>query len=317
VFTKADFGTCVEVERLNILKGRYVLDENATISDVNKTLDEVLMYVNVYTNTDTFVIYRSLYESNGQFVSARFIIKPTAKGALYIGKYKETFEVFASATFYDKVIQRIGEWFALYKEATKLNANILELNQEVASICEEYDLPTKVNFTLGWGIQDITLNSIVIGLDAETIQNIPNLLVFNTIFDSKKEAYRRLIAESIKACKNPYDLFKMDNTFTHDLGIFTKCKITTLLRKAVHKSLNHLRKGIGYYETSDVFAVVEKVPLTEEQANALEGVLIVPFKDANVMDIKKGYTHLMVRYRVSPFDKSTGNGVALDLASII
>lgn len=316
MFTKKDFGKCDAQEKLAVLKGKYTLEKGATLEEVKETIDKVMFATKIYTDAPFYVVSKALYDDEGVFTSARFIIRPSSKSELYINEVKKIFVINACENFYDRLIQEVAVWFDTYNEYEKLDANVQALNAEVADVCEEKEIEMKVQFTLGSGIVDITPNSVVVGISDEVIRGLADLSLFNAIIEAKKENYRESIADAIALCNKPYDIVKVKNVFTKDLGIYARKSIHKLIREIVNRNVQHVRVGVGYYETDEVFAVVEKVAVTKDEEVA-EGVLVVENTNMSTAEAKKGLTHIAVSYKVLPFNKETGEPVELALEDII
>ena len=316
MFAKKEFGKCDAQEKLAVLKGKYTLEEGAKIEEVQNTIEEVMFATKIYTDAPLYVLSKALYDDNGVFTSARFILRPSAKAELFVSDVKKTFVITACENFYDKLIQEVAVWFDTYNEYEKLNENVEELNKEVADICEEREIEMQVKFTLGDGIVDITPNSVVLGISDDVIRGIGELSLFNSIIEAKKENYRNAIAEAIELCSQPYDIVKVKNVFTRDLGIYTRRNIHKLIRDVVNRNLEHVRIGVGYYDKDGVFAVVEKVAI-KEGTEVAENVIVVENTNMSTAEAKKGLTHIAVSYKVLPFNKETGEPVEIDLNTLV
>lgn len=319
MFSTKEFGGCEAQLKLAELKGKYTLEEGLTCEQVKEQIDKVMFATKIYTGAPAYVMSKALYsEEDDVFTSARFIIRPSSKAELTVDDVKKTFVINAEEDFFDKLITKVAEWFDEYNEYAKFEANLTALNNEVIEICTEKEITpvNKVTFTLGEGIVDIGLDHVVVGLSADVVKAIGDLPLFNALIESKRENYREAIADAIVQCTNAYEFVKVKNVVTRDLGTYARRSIHKLIREIVNRNIDFVRVGVGYYETDDVFAVVEKVAITEA-TEVEEGTLVVDNDKVSTAEAKKGLTKIAVTYKVAPFDKNTGEVVDLDLATIV
>ena len=319
MYSKKEFGSCEAQLKLAELKGKFVLEEGATCEQVKEAIDKVMFATKIYTGAPAYVMSKALYgDDNDVFTSARFIIRPSSSAVLTVDEVRSTFVINAEETFFDKLITKVAEWFDQYNEYAKLEDNLVALNTEVKEICAEREITpvNKVTFTLGEGIVDLDANTVVVGLSADVVKNIGELPLFNVLVESKRENYRETIADAIAECNNAYEFVKVKNVFTKDLGTYARRSVHKLMRDVVNRNIEHVRVGVGYYETDDVFAVVEKVAIKDGDEVA-DGTLVVENAKISSAEVKKGLTKIAVVYKVAPFNKTTLEAVDVDLATII
>ena len=169
-----------------------------------------------------------------------------------------------------------------------------------------------IYFSLGEGITDISDDSVTLGLDMETIFNIPRLGFF--IEDEYwRLKYIKNFVNILKDCNRPYDIVKIKSDFTKELNIYSRKSINKLLRKFVSRKIDFVRVGVGYAENENSFALIERVAMTPEEVSNLDidEIILMDNDKPTTIEKKKGLTKIVTRYKLTPFEKKTN--VMLDI----
>lgn len=318
MYNTKSFGLAEAQAKLSEIKGRFQLNQGAQVAEVNDILEKVIFALNVYEVAPKFVLTRALYDDKGVLVNARFVVRPSAKHTLKVRDMKKTFAVNAGPDFFDKFIQNMAEWFDEYARFARLESNVTELNAVVAKVVEENEIPFAVEFSLGDGLVDVTDSSVVVGLHEDVVMKLGTLPLFDENVESRQIAYKAKIAETLKECVRPYDIVKTKSQVTKDLDIYSRRAVVKLIRQIVNRKAEYVREGIGYVETAETFAVVEKVTATEEAAAQVDAeAFVMSNNNMTASDKKKGENKLIVTFRVSPFNKETGVPVQVGLADLM
>lgn len=192
-------------------------------------------------------------------------------------KYSKTSEI----TVDDELVDNIGKFYidTLYEMyyITVAQENIDELNEKIASIIAENEIPYSFKFVV-----EPDNNSIVVSIDnneavfnasVSKAQDIADLPIFKSGDEYNDlvcaEATEKLV-DSLKAVQTTTQLIKGDVSLIKDIvGVSTKKRANKLIRGSYHRQAKYLDKvksGIGYYnetvkingEDVEVFALVEK-----------------------------------------------------------
>ena len=265
---------------------------------------EVIPYIPEFIMTTT-LLYNS-EEDNTMFARGEFIIRPSANYTLTIKKLNKSFTIINDEDLIKVFVNEVAEWLKSYSCYIVLEKNIIELNFEINKLLKEIEYPYDISFTLGEGIMDIDDNSIVLGLSLETIFNIHKLGLFSED-DYWKQKYVEKLLLVLKECNRPYDIVKVKSDITNELGIYQRKSIHKLLRKIVKRNIDFVRVGIGYVETDDLFAIIEKIPITKEEVRKYKGndCLIIDNDEPIKIELKKNQTKIVIKYKLMPFEKKT------------
>ena len=317
MFKKESFDVCLAQEKLASLEGRFKFAAGTSVDEANDTLGQVIFALKMHEAAPQFVITRALYPENGPVEDARFVVRPAAKYALGVRDMKKVFAIKADERFYDKFIKEMAIWFDEYEYFSKLDANITELNETIDNIVEAHQLGFNLSFTLGEGLLDISDTSVTVGLSDEVIRNMVRLPLFDEFSEGRRSLYSEKVVEAIKACNKPYDIVHVKTTFTKDLDIYSRKSAVKLIRKIVSRNLNFVRVGVGYVDTENYFAVIEKIPVTDAEAAALTNTYIIDNVNITSAEAKAGKTKIAISYRVSPFAPATGESIDIPLEEVI
>ena len=192
-------------------------------------------------------------------------------------KYSKTSEI----TVDGELVDNIGKFYidTLYEMyyITVAQENIDELNEKIASIIAENEIPYSFKFVV-----EPDNNSIVVSIDnneavfnasVSKAQDIADLPIFKSGDEYNDlvcaEATEKLV-DSLKAVQTTTQLIKGGVSLIKDIvGVSTKKRANKLIRGSYHRQAKYLDKvksGIGYYneivkingEDVEVFALVEK-----------------------------------------------------------
>lgn len=299
-------------EALRPLIGRFVLKEGTTVDQLAQQLADVQFALNIYPDAPKEVISKSIYtvsEDSDVVESVRFTIRPSSSHKLWIDDLHKVFTLQAMPDFFDKFITEFAQWADTWTYHFRLQTNLEALNTEVAKVIEEEGIPYKVSFTLGDGLADATDDHTVIGLSAEVIENLTNLPLFGDSIESRQEACRQSLADALKEANYGYDLLRSKSTFfKRDLGVYTRKSLNKLLRDFVNRRIQHVRVGIGHYDKDGVFAILERVAVSEEELASydLSKVVVTDNKEPSSKEKEQNKTKIVTFFRLSPIDRETG-----------
>ena len=301
-------------ERLSYIIETYKNKDSDNIEDVNNILDRVILDFDTSDICPDFILTRALYidEDTGNFQRGKFVIRPTVKYNLAIKDVKFSFTIINSPNFFKEFIEHIIDWVVDYTIYLELEKNLKQLNTCVFEILKDIDFPYMIYFSLGEGITDISDDSVTLGLDMETIFNIPRLGFF--IEDEYwRLKYIKNFVNILKDCNRPYDIVKIKSDFTKELNIYSRKSINKLLRKFVSRKIDFVRVGVGYAENENSFALIERVAMTPEEVSNLDidEIILMDNDKPTTIEKKKGLTKIVTRYKLTPFEKKTN--VMLDI----
>ena len=301
-------------ERLSYIIETYKNKDSDNIEDVNNILDRVILDFDTSDICPDIILTRALYidEDTGNFQRGKFVIRPTVKYNLAIKDVKFSFTIINSPNFFKEFIEHIIDWVVDYTIYLELEKNLKQLNTCVFEILKDIDFPYMIYFSLGEGITDISDDSITLGLDIETIFNIPRLGFF--IEDEYwRLKYIKNFVNILKDCNRPYDIVKIKSDFTKELNIYSRKSINKLLRKFVSRKIDFVRVGVGYAENENSFALIERIAMTPEEVSNLDidETILMDNDKPTIIEKKKGLTKIVTRYKLTPFEKKTN--VMLDI----
>ena len=301
-------------DKLQYILDKYIGLNSENMDEVNNILDRVILDFDTSDICPDIILTRALYidEDTGKFQRGKFVIRPTVKYNLSIKDIKYSFVIINSSDFFKDFIENVINWVVDYNLYLELEKNLKKLNLCVFDILKEIDFPYVISFSLGEGITDISDDSITIGLDPETIFNIPRLGFF--IEDEFwRNKYIKNFVNILKDCNRPYDIVKIKSDFTKELNIYSRKSINKLLRKFVSRKIDFVRVGVGYAENDNSFALIERVALTPEEVEELDidNIILMDNEKPTTIEKKKGLTKIVTRYKLTPFEKKTN--VMLDI----
>lgn len=281
--------------------------ENLDIDEVNKYIDDMVIYLNTYNNAPKFVLTRALYSDNNNLTYARIIIRPSVSYELEIKNMREVFTIIGDENFLDNLLNSIVNWFDSYTYYAKLGVNIECLNIAVQNIINKNNLDFNLKFTLGDGLEDITDTNIIIGLDETIIRNLSNFSVFSED-EIEIQKCEKDFVNLIKECSRPYDILKIKSKFTKDLCIYQRKSINKLIRKVVTRRIDFVRVGIGYFEDTEIFSVIQRDAVTETSLHSYDLNEVVVSDNINMTnnEKKENLTKIVTYFRVLPFYKKSG-----------
>lgn len=301
-------------ERLSYIIETYKDKDSDNIEDVNNILDRVVLDFDTSDICPDIILTRALYidEDTENFQRGKFVIRPTVKYNLTIKDVKFSFTIINSPNFFKEFVEHIIDWVVDYTIYLELEKNLKQLNTCVFEILKDIDFPYMIYFSLGEGITDISDDSVTLGLDMETIFNIPRLGFF--IEDEYwRLKYIKNFVNILKDCNRPYDIVKIKSDFTKELNIYSRKSINKLLRKFVSRKIDFVRVGVGYAENENSFALIERIAMTPEEVSNLDidEIILMDNDKPTTIEKKKGLTKIVTRYKLTPFEKKTN--VMLDI----
>ncbi len=295
-------------ENLKYILEKYKDLDSTNLNDVNNILDRVILDFDTFDKCPNIILTRALYvnESTGDFLKGKFVIRPSIKYNLGIKDMKYSFTLINNSNFFEEFINNVIEWVVNYWVYSELEHNLELLNSTVFCILQSLDFPYNISFTLGEGIMDISDEYIVLGLDSDSIMSIPSLGFF--IEDEYwKSKYINNFINVLKECNRPYDIVKVKADFTKEMKIYSRKSVNKLLRKVVSRKIDFVRVGIGYAEDKDIFALIERVAVTPENAKKydIDSIILTDNESPTTQEKKKGLTKIVTKYKLMPFEKKT------------
>lgn len=282
---------------------------NLDIDDINKNLNLILLDFWSIEEIPKFIVSRALYpiKNTNNMEKGKFIIRPSIDFKLNIDGIKDSFILFNNSSFYKEFIENIIAWILKYQTFLVYQYNLNRLNTEFKSILAESKCTFNIVFTIGEGVIDITDTEIILGVSKDFIEHLDNINLFstNSYWASK---YREKCVLTLKSCIRPYELLKIKSDFTEDFNIYTRKNIIKLLRKVVKRRIENVRIGEGYYESENLFTLIEKraVSANEIEDYDLDNVIILDNVKPNMVEKKLNQTKIIVLYKLSPLEKKTG-----------
>lgn len=317
MFKRSDFNNLPTQALLSNLKGKYQYTENMSSDTVAEILDKLKTSILQKGVGIEYVLKRLIYEdTKGNFAHVRITLRPTSRYALEIDTLKKSIVLFPEADLFDKFIDEMIAWFDSYIYHTMMQENIQEFNAELAKVVKEGNIPFSIKVNCGSGILDVGVDYVEVGIKHEEIINMAANPIFDDKLPMRQEGYVETIIASLRECSSPHEIVKVQSPFTKTLGIYSRRSYITLLRQIVSRNVTNVRTGIGYYLKDNVFAIIEKTPLTVTEASTFDGYLLEN-TDASLQEKKRAATKIGVTYKVNPFHKDTYEPVELALSEII
>lgn len=282
---------------------------NLDIDDINKNLNLILLDFWSIEEIPKFIVSRALYpiKNTNNMEKGKFIIRPSIDFKLNIDGIKDSFILFNNSSFYKEFVENIIAWILKYQTFLVYQYNLNRLNTEFKSILAEAKCNFNIVFTIGEGVIDITDTEIVLGVSKDFIEHLDNINLFsmNSYWASK---YREKCVLALKSCIRPYELLKIKSDFTEDFNIYTRKNIIKLLRKVVKRRIENVRIGEGYYESENLFTLIEKraVSANEIEDYDLDNVIVLDNVKPNMVEKKLNQTKIIILYKLSPLEKKTG-----------
>lgn len=299
----------------------YQFAAGTTVAEAKDQIENLIFRTNV-CNGPKLVVNRTFYSVSADsdvLSHARFIIKPSVSDALVVKELRKEIEVIADKDFYHTFLNEVADFIDEYKYYERIQANLVELNEIFLQTAEENEIPMVVQFTVGHGIVDADDNSALIGLSEETIRNLGSLALFDEYMEVRRESYKTRILETLKELTRPFEIVKVNTMVTKDLDIYTRKTLHKLIRAFVKRKEDVTRVGVGYVNNDEVFAVVRKTPVTEQELENydLEKVVVYDNVGASKAEVKAAKTKIVVEYVISPFQVETGIPVDVKLEELI
>lgn len=273
-----------------------------------------------------FILNHSFFNSTelnslNDFETCKITLRPSVKYVLNSNELKSSFIIVCGDLFVKELIDNLILWVVEYNYFSYLDSNINKLNDAIKSILESIDENHWcLSFNIGEGVLDISDNHIVIGISDLIALTIDNLTLF-----SEEDYWRILYIDNfknmLKDCNRPYDIVKAKAEFTDDLGIYSRKSINKLIRKFVKRRIECVRVGVGYFENKDIFALIEKIAISDSEIKDLNlevGTFkIIENDNPSVVEKKAGLNKILIKYKLMPFEKKTNTFLDVSLCDLI
>lgn len=215
-----------------------------------------------------------------------------------VNKFKRTYTIKVDAN----IIRSIADaYFAAYTtmlDMAFIAENLEALNDKVAIICEENELPANFKFEVNpetaARVLAITDDMVVFNADADAIFNVAGMSMFtegdgfNGII---RDDYIKKLVNQLKVCQTTVQLVKGNVGLIEDIiGYKTKKRASKLIRESYHRKAENLaavKAGVGYYEgTATVDGAEVKVfALVEKTEDGQMNVILKPFDVATLLNV--------------------------------
>lgn len=296
------------VNKFNDIYIKYQNLDSKNLDKVNNILDRIILDFNMSKDCPNIILTRALYEDekSKEFKKGKFVIRPTIAYNLKIIDIKNSFVIINDKDFFKVFIDYIVNWVESYTFYFKLSKNLEKLNSLISDILLDCNFPYSISFTIGNGICDISDDNICLGLNEDIVLNIEDLPFFSED-ESWKQIYINKFINVLKECNRPYDIVKIKSDITKDLNIYNRKSINKLLRKFVSRNINYVRVGVGYVESEDTFALIERkaISLEEIKDYDLNSVIISDNLNPTLLEKKKNLVKIVTKYKLMPFEKKT------------
>lgn len=311
IYESSDFVSCKQ--KLEPLKNKYTFDNDEEQTITAKIND--LLTLSIFGLQPEYSLLPTIHRNttDGKISKVVYSIRP--KGAFRIPyQIKGRFEILADANFYSNFIEDLGNWFDKYNTIAFALHNSYVLTEKLYVIANKNNiaLPFSIEFTVGNGIEDISNEGVVLGLDVEELKNLEH----NPLFASTPEdlAYQNMEAMIVSYLSN-IETFNdavtsRNNPLVKYLGL-PNTKLGTQIRKTVSKNLSAGKLGVNVHEgvatdangnTAKYVALINRDAVTEEDAVALaEQGAIISDNTAMTKTHKEGnLTKIATSFRLNP-----------------
>lgn len=249
-------------------KGVTSVDDVAKVINAVKTIVTAASYENVVL-PDYLFSFKTFDDSTGNVASVAITVKTKLKAEF---PYKSTAEYAVDKDFVTNVEKHfINAVFAIF-DIELASENLKDVNEAVADICKEHDIPYTIKFVLSdkdTFVEEITDDTVVLTAGIEPAFDVATAPIFQSgdaFEEAVREKYIAEFVEKIKACPNTVSIIKSHASLIDTLtNTRTKKRAERLIRKAYHRkaeNLKDVKAGIGYYEAkvndTEIFALVEK-----------------------------------------------------------
>jgi hypothetical protein len=323
MYRRQDFEINDAREALSGLKGTFVFPDSEDYEEVNNILDIILFKFNMYKQAPKYNLSRQFFTIRGtnKLYKVKFNIRPSSRYSLSTCSYSISFEVSAGDDFFDRFIDNIIEWFDGYVYLKRIESNLAELNTKMEEIILENNIKFTLKFSVGSELLlDVSNSHAVIRLSNDVVMDLASLPLFDEDNVLRRNSYRNSIIEVLKRCKRPYDIFKVKSVITQEhLNIYTTTQAHKLIKKCVKKDIDSVNTGLGYFETEDIFAVIEKRAVTKAELKSYDQIdhHVITNKRITAQDKRDGKDKIVFTYRITPTSKKDGSQVNMNMMSIV
>lgn len=288
---------------------------------VKDTFTAVIIYFDNLNNTNIY------HKFNFKLENGPFIYKDIIKGILeYYERVEKGYKLQANLDEFNVVIAELMQWNAVQTIKDRLDHQLEEESVDFSKVKSQTSISFGISkdpnniFNTGVDFLDISEKHVVIGLKEEVIMNLDSNAMFDTVFIGRDEAAKKAFAKILDVYVQPYGLIKVNDVRTKDLGIYTREKLYTVMRRSFNTPFYKLERGLGYYETegSDgIFAIIEKKAVKESEIKKPSDDLIyIENYDITAEEMAQNLNMLEIRFRIYPFYKDTNEPASKTLTEI-
>ena len=314
------------IKKFEYLYDKFLDKDCDTIESAVKIIELIELELLSNEYCPDFILNHSFFNSVdtnslNDFETCKITLRPSVKYVLNSNELKTSFIIVYGESFVKELLDNLILWVVEYNYFSYLDSNINKLNDAIKSILDSIEENHwSLSFNIGEGILDISDNHIVLGISDLTALTIDNLTLF-----SEEDYWRNLYIDNfknmLKDCNRPYDIVKSKAEFTDDLAIYSRKSINKLIRKFVKRRIECVRVGVGYFENKDIFALIERTPISEGDIKDLNletnTFKIIDNDNPSVLEKKVGLNKILITYKLMPFEKKTNTFLDIALSDLI
>ena len=251
--------------------------------------------INVEGNTFAGCIAKVTTYNTDKLTEINLAIRSKLKAA---NKFKRTYTIKVNADIVKTIAEAYLSAYMAMLDMEFIAENLEALNDKIAVICEENEIPANFKFAVDTEtaarVLSITDDMVVFNADMDAIFNVAGMTMFvegdgfNGII---RDDYIKKLVNQLKVCQTTVQLVKGNVTLIEDIiGYKTKKRASKLIRESYHRKAENLatvKAGVGYYEgTVEVDGAEVKVfALVEKTEDGQMNVILKPFDIATLLNV--------------------------------